>query len=227
MKNFIKVFIIFSIALLTSCNREDREPLITPLSIHRQFKTETMHVKLSDIDSFTGYEDELFIVNSITNLPEDIYFSVEDFKRADINFSEYSLVVVYQLIPGDIVNYKYGWEYNNWYERYQFCISLDKIKDSEYINGETDNFNLTYKSHIYKKCNPCKTYSIELRLDYLTKYIRILTPSFRHSGRHHTFAVWNRPIYISTSPCRRAGTSLQTSRASKLYPTPKNEISSA
>lgn len=99
-----------------------------------------MPVKLSELKDFTEYKDKIFIVNSIDELPEDKYFSTEDFVRANINFSEYSLVIVYQLILGDIVTYQYGWYYDNWDEHYQFNTIYDRIKDSEYVDGEIENF---------------------------------------------------------------------------------------
>lgn len=74
MKQILNIFILLSIALLTSCNKEDREPEYTPL------------------------------------------------------------------ILGDIVTYQYGWCYNNWEERYQFNTTYDRIKDSEYVNGNIENF---------------------------------------------------------------------------------------
>ena len=98
MKQILNILILLSIVLFTSCNKEDREPEYTPLTIHRQFNTQTMPVKLSELKDFTEYKDKIFIVNSIDELPEDKYFSTEDFVRANINFSEYSLVIVYQLI---------------------------------------------------------------------------------------------------------------------------------
>ncbi len=140
MKQILNILILLSIVLFTSCNKEDREPEYTPLTIHRQFNTQTMPVKLSELKDFTEYKDKIFIVNSIDELPEDKYFSTEDFVRANINFSEYSLVIVYQLILGDIVTYQYGWCYDNWDESYQFNTIYDRIKDSEYVDGEIENF---------------------------------------------------------------------------------------
>lgn len=139
MKQILNILILLTFALFTSCNNnEDREPEYTPLTIHRQFNTQTMNVKLSELKGFTEYKDKIFIVNSIDELPEDKYFSTEDFVKANINFSEYSLIIVYQLILGDIVTYQYG--YNNWYEHYQFDTTYDRIKDSEYVDGEIENF---------------------------------------------------------------------------------------
>lgn len=140
MKYFLNFFILMSIVLLTSCNKEDKEPEYIPLAIHRQFDTETMRVKLSCLKDFTDYKDEILIVNSLDGLPQDKYFEIEDFRRANINFSEHSLIIVYQLIIGDVVSYKYGWGVNNRDERYEFHASYDFVKDSEYVDGEIENF---------------------------------------------------------------------------------------
>lgn len=140
MKQIFNILFLLSFALLTSCNNEDREPEYTPLTIHRQFNTQAMPVKLSELKDFTEYKDKVYIVNSTDELPDDKYFGTNDFVRADINFSEYSLVIVYQLIIGDIVTYQYGWGYNNWDEHYQFNTTYDRIKDSEYVDGKIENF---------------------------------------------------------------------------------------
>jgi len=132
-------FLLLAIGLLTSCNKDEGDPEFTPLPIERQFKTETLPVKLSELKDFTEYEDEVFIVNSIDELPDDKHFSVEDFTKANINFSEYSLIIAYQLLFGDITSFSYGWCYNNWFDRYQFNTKLGYVKDSEYEAGEIEN----------------------------------------------------------------------------------------
>ena len=71
MKQILNILILLSLILLTSCNNEDKKPEYTPLTIHRQFNTQTMPVKLSDLKDFTEYKDKIFIVNSIDELPED------------------------------------------------------------------------------------------------------------------------------------------------------------
>ncbi len=113
-----------------------------------------MPVKLSELKDFTEYKDKLFIVNSIDELPDDKYFSTEDFVRANINFYEYSLVIVYQLILGDIVTYQYSWCYDNWEERYQFNTTYDRIKDSEYVDGEIENFTYLRSAILVRRILP-------------------------------------------------------------------------
>lgn len=162
MKQILNILILLSIVLFTSCNKEDREPEYTPLTIHRQFNTQTMPVKLSELKDFAEYKDKLFIVNSIGELPEDSHFSTEDFVRANINFSEYSLVIVYQLILGDIVTYQYSWCYDNWEERYQFNTTYDRIKDSEYVDGEIENFTYLRSAILVRRIPADAKWSISM-----------------------------------------------------------------
>lgn len=140
MKYLPYILILFSFLFLNSCDMEDKVPELTPINIHRQFKTETMAVKLSELKDFIEYRDKIFIVNSIDELPEDKYFGTDNLKKANINFSEYSLIIVYQLLMGEITSYKYNWFYNNWFSRYELNIAYDRIKDSEYNDGEIENF---------------------------------------------------------------------------------------
>lgn len=138
MKYILNIIFVLSIALLTSCHKDDSEPAKTPLKIYRQFKTETKTVRLSELESLAGLDDKLCIVNSIEELPDDPFFGTEEFQRAAINFSEYSLIIKYHFVFGDVTGYEYGWYYNNWFLRYEFHITYDIIKDSEYVDGEID-----------------------------------------------------------------------------------------
>ncbi len=140
MKRTLYLSLLLLMMLASSCAKEERGPEYTPLTIHRQFNTLTMPVRLSELKDFTEYKDKIFIVNSIDELPADKHFSTEDFSRANINFAEFSLIIAYQLILGDIVTYQYGWCFDNWEERYQLNTTYDRLKDSELSDGEIENF---------------------------------------------------------------------------------------
>ena len=140
IKYSLNILSLLLVAISASSNRNDREPEYTPVAIHRQFNTQSKPVKLSELRDFSGYKSRLFIVNSIDELPVDQHFSTDDFIRANINFSDYSLIVAYQLIIGEIVAYHYDWCYNNWDERYQLNTTYDRVRDSEYEDGEIENF---------------------------------------------------------------------------------------
>lgn len=140
-KKFLKIFLCFSITLLASCSKDSNEPELIPLTIYRHFKTEILPVQLSEVDDFSRYIDRLVIVNSNDEIPTDEHFSVEALKKANINYSEHSLIIVYQLLLGDIATYIYNWYYNNWYDRYEFNTTYDLIKGSEYVDGESERFS--------------------------------------------------------------------------------------
>ncbi len=143
-ENVFNLFIIICISivsLLTSCNKNNNEPEIIPLTIHRHFKTEILQVELAETDKFSEYRDKVYIVNSPNDIPVDKYFGVETFKESNINFTDFSLIIVYQLLLGEVTTFKYDWRYNNWDSRYQFNFTYDSIKGSEYIDGEIDKFS--------------------------------------------------------------------------------------
>lgn len=162
MRHILNILFVISAIILTACKNNDREPQITPLTIHREFKTESMPVKLSEVTDIKEYKDRMFIVNSIDDLPDDPQFGVADFQQAGINFADYSLIITYQLIPGYITGYKYGWAYDNWFERYQFYVSLIQIKDSEFENGEIENFTYFRSAILVKRIPTTSSWVISL-----------------------------------------------------------------
>lgn len=142
MKYVLNLIAVIAISLLSSCHKDDySDPMLTPLAIHRQFKTEVSSLSMSELESFDELPDGLHIVNSIDELPDDRLFGTEKFRKADINFSDYSLIIAYNFIFGDVLTCKYDWCFNNFILRYQLNISLDRVKDSEYVDGEIDRFS--------------------------------------------------------------------------------------
>lgn len=166
MKHLLSILALLAIVLLPSCNKNEREPEYTQLGIHRQFNTQTMSVSLANLKDFTEYKDKIFIVNSIADIPQDSHFSTEDFEHANINFSEYSLIIVYQLLIGDIVSYQYSWGYNNWDEQYQFNTTYDRIKDSEYVDGQIDKFTYIRSAILVRRIPADSPCSISLGVYY-------------------------------------------------------------
>lgn len=137
MRYLLKILAVITIVLLISCHKDDSDPLLIPLPIHRHFSTEMISLRVSELDSFPELNN-LYIVNSIEDLPDDRWFSTEEFLRAGIDFSQYSLIIVYQFIFGDLLTYKYDWCFEDWCLRYQFNIICDRVRDSEYVDGEIE-----------------------------------------------------------------------------------------
>ncbi len=136
MKHIVNSLTVIMVILLGSCQKENFEPLQTPLPIYRQFNTEISTIILSEQENFDGFYDNLHIVNSIDELPDDRVFGTEEFRRADINFSKYSLIIAYNLILGDVLTCKYDWSRNNYFLDYAFDVTCERVKDSEFVDGE-------------------------------------------------------------------------------------------
>ncbi len=140
MKYLINFLIFVSLFAVASCNKEEEQELFKRLPIYKQFQTETKAVKLSELKDFTDYSDQVFIVNSPEGLPEDIHFDTYVFQNANIDFSKYSLIIAYKLIMGEIGAYQYYWGYNYPLAAYEFMLDYERIKDSQYQDGEIENF---------------------------------------------------------------------------------------
>lgn len=137
MRYLLKILAVITIVLLSSCHKDDPDPLISQLPIHRNFGSEMICLRVSELESFPELDD-LYIVNSIEDLPDDPWFSTEEFRRAGIDFSKYSLIIVYNFIFGDILTYKYDWYFEDWCLRYRFDITCDYVRDSEWVDGELE-----------------------------------------------------------------------------------------
>lgn len=124
--------------LLSSCNGDVQEPNFETLTVAFQFNTETKTVDLSGFKDFSDYPDKMYVVNSLEELPADINFDMDEIRHAEIDFTNYSLVLVYNLVLGDVLSYQYSWKYNNWRERYEATSTFVRKKDSEYVDSEVD-----------------------------------------------------------------------------------------
>jgi hypothetical protein len=136
MRNLVSLLIVSIAMLLTSCYDDDSKPEYEALTVDFQFNTSTKAVDLSELEDFSDYQDHLYVVNSLDELPADDNFDMDEILKADIDFTNYSLIVVYNLVLGDVISYQYRWKYNNWRERYEATSTFVRKKDSEYVNGE-------------------------------------------------------------------------------------------
>ena len=130
----IKYLILCLIVILTgvsSCNKNDVNPVYIPLPIIETFKPVTKEIHFSEIQDLAPYKQQVFIVNSITELPDDEIFGNEEFLDKDIDFSQYSLIIFYDLQFGKIISSKYRWGYATDLEQYQVSIGYEIEKGSE------------------------------------------------------------------------------------------------
>ena len=135
----IKYLILCLIVILTgvsSCNKNDVNPVYIPLPIIETFKPVMKEIHFSEIQDLAPYKQQVFIVNSITELPDDEIFGNEEFLDKDIDFSQYSLIIFYDLQFGKIISSKNRWGYSTDLEQYQVSTGYEIEKGSDFIDGE-------------------------------------------------------------------------------------------
>ena len=121
----------------TSCNKNDVTPVYIPLPVIETFNPVMKEFYISENQDFTSYIDDTFVVNSISDLPEDKIFGNDEFLDKDIDFSKYSLIIFYNLQFGKILTIRNGWRYDTNLEQYVVFISYEIEKDS-FLLGEKE-----------------------------------------------------------------------------------------
>lgn len=129
------IFCLISLLMLSvSCNKKETEPIYIPLSIKQTFETEMKEFNISHIEDWSPINDTVKIINSLSELPADEIFGNEEFLSVD--FSQHSLIIVYDVQFGKVMSARYRWGYNNYFEQYDVNINYEVIKDSQCIDGE-------------------------------------------------------------------------------------------
>ena len=140
------IYLIFSLlgllSGLSSCNKNEHSPIYLPLPVIETFNPVMKEFDISEIQELAHYREEVFVVNSISELPEDEIFDNDEFLDQDIDFSKYSLIIFYDIEFGKIESMKYRWVYATDIEQYQVSINYEIEKGSDIVNGEVER--ITY-----------------------------------------------------------------------------------
>lgn len=120
--------------VFTSCNKNDKTPLYIPLPVIENYNPSMVEFYYSDSQGLPTINEKAYVVNSISELPEDEFFSNEEFLNQDIDFSKYSLIIFYDLQPGKIKSTKYKWGYSTEFEQYQVSVSYEIEKGSDFVD---------------------------------------------------------------------------------------------
>ena len=121
-----------------SCNKNDTSPIYIPLPVIETFNPVMKEFYYSESQGLPIINENVYVVNSISELPEDEIFGNEEFMNQDIDFSQYSLIIFYNLKVGKILSTKYRWGYNTDFEKYQVSISYEIEKGSDFVDGEVE-----------------------------------------------------------------------------------------
>ena len=130
IKYLILCLISFSLGFY-SCNKNEAVPTYIPLSIIETFDPLMKEIVISEIQDLAPYQPHVFVVNSIADLPDDEVFGNDELINKNIDFSQYSLIIFYNLQFGKVLSTGYRWGYNTDFNQYQVTIGYEIEKGSD------------------------------------------------------------------------------------------------
>lgn len=118
---------IITLLLITcySCNNHDERGLYTPLGIVAELEPRSEIIPFADMtpEERREYPRTNYVVNAPEDLPDDKVFGMQDIIAANVDFSRYTLLINYNIIPGYIFGHRYYWQYDNTFEQYELgCL---------------------------------------------------------------------------------------------------------
>ena len=146
-------------SLLTSCGGKDDDQLClyTRYDIVSEFEPKSKTLYWGDMtpEERRLYPRDGFVVNSRADFPRDIVFGLEDIKSADIDFSQYTLLIQYVLVPGYVQSHNMLWQKNNADNKFEF-VTWFKTSD---LQESSDAFTY-YRAAILVKKIPAQQLSL-------------------------------------------------------------------
>ena len=131
------IFYLLGLTLiLTSCNKNEATPTFISLPVIETFNPVMKELDISEIQNLELFKEQVFVINTISELPKDDIFGTDEFLDQDIDFSQYSLIIFYDIEFGKIASMKYRWGYAIDMDQYQVSINYEIEKGSDFINGE-------------------------------------------------------------------------------------------
>ena len=145
----ICIVLFFLLGILTACNRHSEEGLYTPLSIVSEIEPQSKllyWIKMTP-EERQKYPRRGFVINSVSEFPDEPNINMTDLKLMDIDFNRYTLLVHYTLIPGYVQGHQLYWFYDNHEDRYEFQSNFKIVYPDEDVDAENELFTY-YRSAI-------------------------------------------------------------------------------
>lgn len=131
------IVILIIISILASCNRHNDEKPYTYLEIIQELEPQSSVIDWGNMTSEERhqYTRKGFVINSVNEFPDDANVNLTDLKLGNIDFTHYTLLVEYALIPGYIQTHRLSWFYDNMEEEYVFQSSFRILNQEEDSDG--------------------------------------------------------------------------------------------
>lgn len=111
----LSIILFMLIGILTGCNNHSEEDIFTPLRIVTELEPQSSVIDWGNMTSEERrkYPRKGFVINSVDDFPNEPNINMDDLKLMGIDFSQYTLIVNYFLVPGYIKSHHYFWYYDN------------------------------------------------------------------------------------------------------------------
>ena len=134
---FLTIFVLSSLLLLCSCNNNDEPPTETMLSVSEAYMPCTVAFNVNDtefIDKIKKWSDKKFVVNDLSELPDDPLGFSDASKKVD--FNNYTLLITYDIHNWVIDTYRNRYYFDNIERTYNWtiCVGTSTVPDD---NTET------------------------------------------------------------------------------------------
>ncbi|MDE7096087.1 MAG: hypothetical protein K2O47_01175 [Muribaculaceae bacterium] len=139
---YFNVVLFAVVCLLISCDRHDDEGIYVHKEIVKEFEPRS---QVFDWGSLTPeerrqYPRKGFVINSEAEYPNEPNINMTDLKLMDIDFTRYTLLVHYFIIPGYVKSHRLFWYYDNADQIYAFQSDFDTVYPDANSDAEDDWF---------------------------------------------------------------------------------------
>ena len=136
-----KIYFLLLAIILFSCNHNEEPPLETPLAISEAYLPVSVIFEKSDpefLNMCMKWHDTSFEVNSVEELPQDLFGFNESY--TGINFNEYTLLLVYKLHKWTIDTYQNRFVKNNHEDTFDWTLIIGA---SDFNKENEDHVTIT------------------------------------------------------------------------------------
>lgn len=158
MKRIPYLLLIALLSLLSSCGSSNGDDLYTRFNIVKEIEPQSAVIDWGNMTSEQRqkYPRKGFAINSAEDFPDEPNINMTDLKLLDVDFSKYTLLVNYALIPGYIKSHRLYWYYDNTEGTYVFQSNFSIIYPKEDDDAEYEMFTYYRSAALVDKIKPNK-----------------------------------------------------------------------
>ena len=145
---YLNVVLFAVVCFLISCNRHDDEGIYVYKEIVTEFEPRSQVLDWGNLtpEERRKYPRKGFVINSEAEFPKVLNINMTDLKLMNIDFTRYTLLVHYFLIPGYVKSHRLLWFYDNADDTYAFQSDFVTVYPD--ADSDEDDWFTYYRSAI-------------------------------------------------------------------------------